>query len=78
MKTVIPFLTLIVLTSLEVQAGDYPSTTGFFQLDYTYLIIPPATTNWVSMKNLSITNWPVTNPSELLGPPTGLHVQAGN
>jgi hypothetical protein len=78
MRTVIPFLTLIVLTSLEVQAGDYPATTDFFQLDYTYLIIAPASTNWASIKTVPFTNWPAANPSEILSPPTGLRVQASN
>jgi hypothetical protein len=79
MKTVIPLLTLIVLTSLEVQAGDYPSTTGFCQSNHTSIIIAPATTNWVNMKTPSTTtNWPATNRPAILSPPTGFHVQAGN
>lgn len=87
MKTIIPLLTLIVLASLEVPAGDYSSTPNPVQPDYTFPIVTPAINNWANMNAVpAITNWPATNmPAMTNGPatnrpaipspPTRLHVQ---
>ena len=87
MKTIIPLLTLIVLASLEVSAGDYSSIPNPVQPDHTFPIVTPAINNWANMNAVpAMTNWPATNmPAMTNGPatnrpaihspPTRLHVQ---
>ena len=87
MKTIIPLLTLIVLASLEVSAGDHSSTPNPVQSNYKFPIVTPAINNWANMNAVpAITNWPATNmPAMTNGPatnrpaihrpPTRLHVQ---
>jgi hypothetical protein len=71
MKTIIPLLTLIVLASLEVSAGDYSSTPNRVQPDHTFPIVTPAINNWANMNAVpAMTNWPAIH-----SPPTRLHVQ---
>jgi len=77
MKTIISFLTIIVLAGLEVQAGDSPSTPNppppsfkptwkgddHDQPVYTSLTNGPAfNNNWANTNIVpAITNWPATN-----------------
>jgi hypothetical protein len=89
MKVPISLLTLIVLTSLEAQAGDDQSALHPVQPGHILPIVTTTTGNWVNTNVVPATNWPAknmpattngpaTNRPSTLKPPTGFHVQVGN
>jgi hypothetical protein len=89
MKALILLLTLIVLTSLEVLAGDNQSASYPVQPDHTLPIVTTTagiwvntnvvpTTNWPAKNMPAMTNGPATNRPAVLSPPTGFHVQVSN
>ena len=89
MKIVILLLTPIILTGLDVVAGDDAPTSNLIQSNSTPQVAVPATNSATNVSGLSgITNRPATNPPALTNAPaqkkhaipsapTGLHIQLG-
>jgi hypothetical protein len=78
MKTLIPLLTLIIMSCLEVLAGGNQSTLDPVQAGYTLPIVKTTAGIWVNTNAApAMMIRPTTNRPAILPPPTGLHIQLG-
>jgi hypothetical protein len=76
MKTLLPLVTLIVLASLVVLAGDNQPTPDPMQPGHASPVYKTTAGLWVNTNVVhAMMARPTTNRPAMLLPPTGLHVQ---